>query len=57
MNMDENSFAFPTDRLLADRFPARPTVSARRARPQTDLDWLAGGTDFGRHAWDEGGRP
>ena len=55
--MDEMSFDYDRDDLAeaSRRFPAH-RLTTRPAHPNGDLRYLsAPGTDFARHAWDEGG--
>lgn len=54
--MEETAFEFDSRQLAetSRRFPAHRLVPAA-SRPSGDLAFLAGGAEFGRHAWDEGG--
>ncbi len=56
--MDETTFEIDQHQLAEGcrRFPAR-RQGPRDARPTADLGYLRDAGDFGRHAWDEGGRP
>ncbi|MGJ9412546.1 hypothetical protein ACHAAC_07525 [Aeromicrobium sp. CF4.19] len=56
--MDDTIFDIEQGQLAEGcrRFPAHRR-DVRHARPAADLSYLHEGGDFGRHAWDEGGRP
>ena len=54
--MDESSFDIDPAMLLeaARRFPAHRLMGLD-GHPDSDVSYLATATEFGRHAWDEGG--
>lgn len=56
--MDESSFEIDPVQLAeaSRRFPAHRGTAAVHAHPG-DLSYLTTAPEFGRHAWDEGGRP
>jgi|GEM_PF-4164925 len=56
--MDETSFEIDRAALTeaSRRFPAHRLPLPDRAHPSGDVAYLAApGTEFARHAWDEGG--
>lgn len=54
--MDETSFDIDPAQLreAARRFPAHRLTSLG-AHPNSDVSYIATATEFGQHAWDEGG--
>lgn len=54
--MDESSFDIDPAQLreAALRFPAH-RLSTLGGHPDSDVNYIATATEFGQHAWDEGG--